>query len=272
MTKIETIADGVTLYLGDCREIAAGIGPVDVTITDPPYEAHMHNAKAGARGIRADGYSSPKAVDFASIDGVRATITPLLVSATQRWLLAFCTPEGITPWRDAIEAAGAKYKRACFWDKPDSAPQFNGQGPAMAVEAFVAAWCGRGHSNWNGGGRRNVFRHPTNSPDRHGVHPTEKPIALMCELVDLFSNQGELIFDPFMGSGTTGVAAVKRGRRFVGAEIDPKYFDIACKRIGDALKQPDLFIESPAMSEKQESWTDMWAKPFDRPELLSAKK
>ena len=60
-----------------------------------------------------------------------------------------------------------------------------------------------------------------------------------------------MILDPFMGSGTTGVAAVKLGRKFIGIEIEPKYFDIACKRISDALKQPDMFVEQPKAREHQ---------------------
>jgi len=68
----------------------------------------------------------------------------------------------------------------------------------------------------------------------------------MSELIELFSKQNNTILDPFMGSGTTGVACAKLGRRFIGIEIEPKYFDIACKRIEDAYKQPDLFIERPA--------------------------
>jgi site-specific DNA-methyltransferase (adenine-specific) len=67
----------------------------------------------------------------------------------------------------------------------------------------------------------------------------------MCELLSLFSNPGDLICDPFMGSGTTGVACVKLGRRFIGIEKDHKYFDIACERISAALSQGDLFVETP---------------------------
>jgi len=242
--KRETFLEGrITLLLGDSRELLPTVGKVDHFITDPPYEAHMHAAKTGARGIRNDGYKSPAAVDFASIDGIREWATPLMKEACDGWLLAFCTPEGIAPWRDAIEAAGARYKRACFWFKPDGAPQFNGQGPAMAVEAFVTAWCGAGHSRWNGGGRRNMFPHPTNQTDRHGGHPTEKPLSLMAELVGLFTEPGQLVCDPFMGICTTGLACIKRGRRFIGIEKDPKYFEIACERIDFAARQPDMFGE-----------------------------
>jgi site-specific DNA-methyltransferase (adenine-specific)/modification methylase len=73
------------------------------------------------------------------------------------------------------------------------------------------------------------------------VHPTQKPVSLM-EWCLGFVPKAETILDPFMGSGTTGVAAVQMGRKFIGIEREPKYFDIACKRIEDAQKQGDLFI------------------------------
>ncbi len=69
------------------------------------------------------------------------------------------------------------------------------------------------------------------------------------------------ILDPFMGSGTTGVAAIRLGRRFVGVEIDPAHFEVACRRIEEATRQPDMFIERPAPP-KQESWDEMWSRPF----------
>lgn len=248
MTRIEKIGDA-TLYLGNCLEILPTLGTFDLMALDPPYEAHMHEAKRGKktyganRRIRIDGHANPPPVDFTSIDGVREIVTPMIVNGSSKWVLIFCTPEGIAPWRDEIEAAGARYKRACFWCKPDSAPQLNGQGPAFAVEAFVTAWCGPGISRWNGGGRRNYFMHQTNQPDRDGVHPTEKPVPLMKELVLLFSDAGENVCDPFMGSGTTGVACLKTGRRFTGIEMDEKYFDVACRRIEAAYKQPDFFVK-----------------------------
>jgi site-specific DNA-methyltransferase (adenine-specific) len=83
------------------------------------------------------------------------------------------------------------------------------------------------------------------------AHPFQKPIAVMEWCLSFL--QGETILDPFMGSGTTGVAAVKLGRRFIGIEIEPKYFDIACRRISDALARPDLFIEAPKPLPKQEA-------------------
>ena len=89
---------------------------------------------------------------------------------------------------------------------------------------------------WQGSRTTSVLKYPV----RNEYHPTEKPIDLMRHLVSRCA--AETIIDPFMGSGSTGVAAVLEGRKFVGLEVEPSYFDIACKRIEDAQKQGDLFI------------------------------
>jgi site-specific DNA-methyltransferase (adenine-specific) len=239
---IAQVGDAVRLFRADCRDIIPTLGRADHVIFDPPYEKRTHDAKQNTRRIRSDGRAVSPALNFASIDGVREEVTAPLVRLCNGWLTAFCSPEGIAKWRDEIEAGGGRYKRACVWIKPDSAPQFNGQGPAMGAEFFVTAWCGSGVSAWNGGGGRNVFTHLTNSSDRHGEHPTEKPVSLMMEIVKKFTNPGDIILDPFMGSGTTGVAAVRLGRRFIGIEKDTRFFEIANGRISDALSRPDLFI------------------------------
>ena len=87
-------------------------------------------------------------------------------------------------------------------------------------------------------------------------HPTQKPVGIMEWCLTHVPN-AQTILDPFMGSGTTGVACVKLGRRFIGIEIDPGYFDIACKRIREAFRQPDFFVEQPAPAE-QISAADDW--------------
>lgn len=84
-------------------------------------------------------------------------------------------------------------------------------------------------------------------------HPTQKPEGVMEWCIDQLPADVGTILDPFMGSGTTGVAAVKKGKAFYGIEREPKYFDIACRRIEDALRRPDLFIAPPAPKAKQES-------------------
>lgn len=231
-----------TLYLGDCREVLPTLGKVDHIITDPPYEAIMHDSKAGIKGlVRPDGSHHWKPLDFAPIDEIRSDIVRLSADACEGWFIAFCTSEGVGRWADEINTSQMKYKRACVWVKPDSTPQMNGQGPAQGAEHFVCAWAGTGFAKWNGGGKRGVYTHCVNGPERHGGHPTEKPRKLMAELVADFTQPSQTILDLFMGSGTTGVAAVQLDRGFIGIEQNPEYFDIACHRIEQAQRQGNLF-------------------------------
>jgi site-specific DNA-methyltransferase (adenine-specific) len=247
--RISYIGDAV-LIEGDCLQVLPALGRVDHVICDPPYEAIMHAAKSGAaRRIRTDGRGPLTTLDFDCIDSIRQPVVDAVAKISAGWALFFCAPEGVGRWADAINESPAKYKRACVWIKPDSTPQLNGQGPAMGAESFVVAWCGEGYARWNAGGKRGVYTHLTNPPSRHGGHPTEKPVALMRELLGDFTNPGQTICDPFMGSGTTGVAAIQLGRKFIGIELDPGYFDIACKRIEEAWRQPRLFAEPKAKPE-----------------------
>jgi site-specific DNA-methyltransferase (adenine-specific) len=241
MSRIETIGDA-TLYLGDCREILPTLAAVDHVITDPPYEKEAH--RTDRRVMRRDGLVAG-ALTFAQMDEMtRLQVTAQMARIGQGWVLVFCQAEGVAPWRDAIEAAGAKYKAPMVWIKPDGMPQFNGQGPGMGFESMVAAWSGQGRSRWNGGGRHGVFTFPKGEGAvGKNEHETQKPVRLMRELVGLFSNPGESILDPFMGSGTTGVAAIRLGRKFVGIEQEPRYFEVACRRLAEAEKQPDMFNE-----------------------------
>ena len=251
----EQLSDDITLFCGDCLEVMPTIGKVDHIITDPPYEESHHVSKNSLRGrFRVDSGPDLKGLDFSSIDAIRTDVVAISQAYCTGWFIAFCTIEGVSRWADAINLSQMKYKRACVWVKPDSTPQLNGQGPAQGVECFVTAWAGSSYSRGNAGGKRGVYKHNVNPPDRHGGHPTEKPWRLFSELLADFTNQGEIILDPFMGSGTTGVACVKLGRKFIGIELDEAYFDIACKRIDDALKRPDLFVQSAPPKAKQDAF------------------
>lgn len=243
MSRIEVIGD-CTLYLGDCLSIVPTLAPADHALFDPPYESLTHAAKNGQKGRkhRNDGVAELQGLDFAPIDAIRDDVVRIVGAATKGWFIAFCTPEGVRPWAESINASPLKYKRACVWVKPDSTPQLNGQGPAQGAENFVCAWAGSGYSLWNRGGKRGVYTHCVNV-NRHGGHPTEKPVALMSELVSDFTMAGQTVLDPFMGSGTTGVACVALGRSFVGIEQNEAYFDLACRRLEAAFKQPRLFAE-----------------------------
>lgn len=241
------------LYQGDCLEVMpALLEAVDHVIGDPPYEVSLHKSKNSLSGpVRVDSGPDLKGLDFAPVDAIRSEIIAKSGPVCNGWFIAFCTVEGVAKWADVINASPMKYKRACVWVKPDSTPQLNGQGPAQGAECFVTAWCGTGHAKWNAGGKRGVYTHTVNPPDRHGGHPTEKPWRLLAELLRDFTNHGQTILDPFLGSGSLLVACAKLGRKGIGIELDPDYFDIACKRVEDAYKQGDLFIEPPKKPEQE---------------------
>ncbi len=239
MEAAETFGDA-TLHPGDCLDILPMIGNVDHVIADPPYEAALH--QAAGRIERTDGRAPPRGPDFEGIDAIRSEAAVKIVSCARGWAVVFTLAEGVRAWRDVLQAAGARWDTTLCWIKPDAAPRFNGQGAARGFECIATAWCGSGHRHWNGGGRRGVFTHPTEK----GGHPCAKPLALMMELVALYTRPGDLVCDPFMGSGATGVACLKLGRRFIGIETDPVYYRMARERVAAAASEPPLpFLPPP---------------------------
>ena len=148
-----------------------------------------------------------------------------------RWTLAFSDIEGVYGWMLAFRHRVLDYVRTCVWDKVDGTPQLTGDRPAVGAEAIVMAHR-KGRKRWNSGGKRGVYRHATNGSERGAKpHPSTKPEPLLVELISDFTDVGELILDPFMGSGTTLSAAKRIGRRAVGIEIQEKYCEIAAKRL-----------------------------------------
>lgn len=246
----ETLADGVDLWLGDCLEILPTLGAVSHIICDPPYEDELHEAWNMGRIRRNDGQAMVDDLGFAGVNASRAAIAHSIVAASDGWAIIFSLAEGVRAWRDDLQACGAKWDTTLAWIKPDASPRFNGQGAARGFECAITVWCGKGYRKWNGGGKRGVYTHCVNT-GRQGEHPTEKPLPLMSELVRDYTQPGDLVCDPFMGSGTTGVAAVNAGRRFVGIEQNEKWFDLSRRRIGDALSRPDMFIEKPAPAKQE---------------------
>jgi site-specific DNA-methyltransferase (adenine-specific) len=151
------------------------------------------------------------------------------------WILVFCQIEAAMLWRVQLEEAGAIYRRSCIWVKPDGMPQYSGDRPGMGYETFVACHA-PGRSKWNGGGKHGVFTF--NKGENGGIaneHETQKPLKLIKELASLFSNPGETILDPFMGSGTTLRAAKDLGRKCIGIEIEEKYCEIAVRRLAQGV-------------------------------------
>lgn len=242
------VIGGCILYHGDCLEVMNELDSVDHVISDPPYEDELH--KAIGRIRRSDGREMISELGFEGVNSNRSDIVKGVVSLSKGWVILFTLAEGVRAWRDELQSAGAKYDTCLAWIKPDSTPRMNGQGAARGFECAVTAWAHTGYRSWNSGGKRGVYTYLTNQKDRDGRHPTEKPIPLMTEIICDFTKEGQTILDPFMGSGTTGIACVKRGRKFIGIERDERFFDIACERISKAGRQTDMFV-APVESWKQ---------------------
>lgn len=214
---------------------------VDVTIMDPPYEEDAHTKQRRCRDV-LEGRARSAELTFPPItEEERMAVASEIGRVTRRWVLVFCQVEGAHLWHHALETGGMEYVRTMVWIKPDGAPQFTGDRPGMGYESIVVAHP-PGRKRWNGGGRRGVLQYLTGK--NTSGHPTQKPLALMQDLVELFSDAGELVCDPYAGSGTTGIACRMLGRRFLGWESDVNMAEIAHRRIaGDRAVPSDQQME-----------------------------
>jgi DNA modification methylase len=195
-----------TLYLGDCAEILPTLGHFDAVVTDPPYGIGItkSNRLSKSRGFEDTGWDN---------------------KPPSKQLIDFVVSKG----NQAILWGGNYFDlppTRCFlaWDKQNEGRDF---------ADLEMAW-----TNLDKVAR--IFRKRPMNMDFGKEHPTQKPVALMQWCIDKVD--GITILDPFMGSGSTGVACAKMGKTFVGIEREQKYFDIACKRIESAYAQPDMFI------------------------------
>lgn len=213
---------------GERDEVLATMGDaaVDVTLTDPPYNERTHAGMVtnrSAYGVDA----ATVAPGFAAMGSL--SWWPEALRASRRWCLAFCAAEQVG---DYERAAPSAWVRAGVWVRTNATPQFTGDRPATGAEAVAIAHRD-GRKRWNGGGKAAVWMHDL-AGDETGstrVHPTQKPIRLMRELVRLFSDPGEVVFDPHAGSGTTGVAALLEGRRVILVERDPAHAATCLRRL-----------------------------------------
>jgi hypothetical protein len=233
--RVETIAEGVTLYLGDCRKILPMLGKIDAVVTDPPYGIGFTGK------VTKHTNNSGGAAYLDTEQNFREMILPAISIAlkTADRAAIFTGTRRLDEYPKAKDIGGITCPNGggmSSWGFGCHHPVlFYGTSPHMQV--------GQG-----GRPTATVMYHPGMHVTGENLidHPCPKPIAFMVWLVDLASLSGQTILDPFMGSGTTGVAAVKLGRKFIGIEIEPKYFDIACRRIDEATRQPDMFIDRPA--------------------------
>lgn len=251
--RVETIGDA-TLYLGDCREILPTLGKVDCVLSDPPYgEDDTHFGHLSGVTLR-NGEPARQALRFPGINLAECVrLAKQWTEISKGWCVFTCEWKFI----HALDDAGVLV-RFGIWRKPDGAPQFTGDRPGTGWEA-VAICHKSGKKRWNGGGKHGFWSVPKG--ENSSGHPTGKPIGLFNHFVLDFTDFGQVILDPFMGSGTTGVACARLGRKFIGIEIHEPYFDIAVKRIEAAYREPrDMFLP-PAEDPADQRMVDLFAEP-----------
>jgi site-specific DNA-methyltransferase (adenine-specific) len=226
----------------DFRELSSQT-IADCMITDPPYSPHTHRS---AVSQSAKGGARKRDLGFTHITEELRRATCALANRIPRWSVIFSDLESITLWKDCLEEAGATYIRTVPWVRW-SMPQLSGDRPPQGAEAIILAYGNSsGAKSWNGPGNLTHLEHTCLRGE--GKHKTEKPLDLMLDLVNWFSNPGETVIDPFAGSGTTGLACRILGRHFIGSEIDSEWATKAKHRIEfpDQLSKRD--------SERYQRW------------------
>jgi len=221
--RIETIGDA-TMYLGDCLEILPTLGKVDAVITDPPYG--IEGGKGGdARDFGKGAYSGM----FEDSPEYIAQACAPIISAC----LEVASAVAVTPGIRCLHLYPQPRDMGCFWT-----PAACTHGPWGMTTFQPILYYGK---DWRAGkGALPSGKQVTEMSEKNG-HPCPKPIRAWTWLVDKVCPPDGLVFDPFMGSGTTAVSCHSLGRSFIGCEIDPRYFDIACRRIEDAQRQQRMF-------------------------------
>ena len=225
MSFEKVVIGSATLYRGDCMEVLPTLPKVDAVITDPPYGIGMDGGNVGYKGFN----------DFVQLGWDKQTPDDALIDAV------------VASAEKAILWGGNYFKlppSRCWliWDKGAG---FRGRSYAEAELAWASFDANVRIFAWD----------PLARGDYKGKHhPTMKPTALMQFCIEQAGMPG-VILDPFMGSGSTGVAAIQMGRSFIGIEREPSYFDIACRRIEQAQAQAQLF-EPAAPKVEQASLLD----------------
>ena len=218
MTFRKEVIDNATLFLGDCSEIIQDLGAVDCVVSDPPFGMSFRSNHRSVRHSEIANDSNTDALLWAC--NLSARHSKYIFA---RWdnLAHLPKPRSLVTWvknnwsmGDLLHEHGRQTEVDLFYPGPDH---------------FFPK------------GRPSDVIHAPRTGNEY--HPTEKPTQLMRAIVEWTDG---VVLDPFMGSGTTGVACAKLGRKFVGIEIEPTYFDIAVKRIEKAYAEPDMFIERPA--------------------------
>lgn len=243
-SKVLTAPEGIRLLNGDCLDTMRSLqnGSVDLVLTDPPYNLGLFMKGRGThlKAMRANNFVSAGWDDLEPDAWARSMDAFLAEAArvTRKGgsMVVFMAVIKLETFIALAQSHGFYYKTTGTWHKTNPMPRNMDLHFVNSTETWLyfvnGARCGT--FNNNGKAVHDFFESPVApvSERRCGKHPTQKPLAVMEWLVRTLSDPGDLVLDPFMGSGSTGVAAQALGRRFTGIELDEGYFDVAARRMG----------------------------------------
>jgi site-specific DNA-methyltransferase (adenine-specific) len=218
---------GITIYHGDCREILPTLPKCETVITDPPFSDSTHNnAKSNRSGSDAKAIDF-KAIDFKAIEALLSALAPLC----DGWVIANMD------WRHIAQLEFTPHPdfelvRFGVWVKTNPMPQISADRPANGWVGIAYLYPRGKKKEWDGGGCHGNWIGPVVID---GAHPTGKPIEMVQTWICRHTRLGSTILDPFMGSGTTLVAAKNLGRKAIGIEIEERYCEIAAKRLSQEV-------------------------------------
>jgi len=247
-----------TLIMGDCLEVMPALERFDAVVTSPPYN------QLGERFTKPSGLWADRDGGLGFFNAVkdRGYADDMDEEKYQDWqnnlfkeIASICNSDASLfynhqiRWRDGVclhpirwfNPEGWSLRSEVVWDR-GGGMMFNARMFCRFDERIL--WFTRGSHKWNQShvGLGTVWRIPR---AQNKEHPVAFPVDIPANCIGATTSAGDSILDPFMGSGTTGVACVKLGRKFTGIELDPDYFDIACRRIEEAYRQPDMFVPAP---------------------------
>jgi DNA modification methylase len=249
MSRVEHIGDA-TLYLGDCREILPSFASDSVQMiwTDPPYGHSNHDGDFNSRlNEHREIVSKPIANDDG--ESMRDVVGFMFTEAARILEKDCCCccccggggPKPTFAWvATRMDQEGLSFFHSVIWDKKN--PGLGWRYRRQHEMVMVAHRTG-GKLRWQDDAKavRNIY---SQMPPRDRVHPNEKPVEMVAHFLENHTYPGDTVLDPFMGSGTTGVAAVRMGRKFIGVEMESEHFETSCERIR-AAQEGDFFIVPP---------------------------
>jgi site-specific DNA-methyltransferase (adenine-specific)/modification methylase len=214
---------------------------IDFILTDPPYNLSQYSTGNMKFDWRSD-INNDLAEWDKNFNPETLKDDFLRILKPTGNIFAFCSYNLIGKWHEIFDPVFDTFQ-FFVWHKTNPVPKFRKAGFLNSCELIVCMW-NKGHT-WNFGKQNKMHNFFESSicmgPERlkNPKHPTQKPVKLLKHLINIASNKNDVVLDPFMGVGSTGVAVLEMGRKFIGIEIDPEYFEAAQKRLGQI--QSSLF-------------------------------